>query len=247
MSPPPVFRLEGVRRGYGGAFHLDLPQFDVAAGECLAVLGPTGAGKSTLLRLLHLLEPPDAGTISFDGAPVPHPAPLDIRRSITMVFQRPLMFSGSVRDNVAIGLRWRSRVEARSVDGLLERFDLAHLARREARMISGGEMQRLAMARAMATRPRALLLDEPAASLDPGHVGAIEGIIRRVHRDDGTTIVLATHNIGQARRLADRVGLLVAGRLIEIAETSAFFERPRDPLTAAYLRGDLLTEGSSSP
>jgi tungstate transport system ATP-binding protein len=99
----------------------------------------------------------------------------------------------------------------------------------------------------MATRPRALLLDEPAASLDPGHVGAIEGIIRRVHRDDGTTIVLATHNIGQARRLADRVGLLVAGRLIEIAETSAFFERPRDPLTAAYLRGDLLTEGSSSP
>jgi tungstate transport system ATP-binding protein len=200
-----------------------------------------------LLRLLHLLEPPDAGTISFDGAPVPNPAPLDLRRSITMVFQRPLMFSGSVRDNVALGLRWRGRVEAGRLDDLLERFDLVHLAQREARMISGGEMQRLAMARAMATRPRALLLDEPAASLDPGHVGAIEGIIRRVHRDDGTTIVLATHNIGQARRLADRVGLLVAGRLVEIAETRAFFDQPRQALTAAYLRGDLLTEGTSSP
>jgi tungstate transport system ATP-binding protein len=157
------------------------------------------------------------------------------------------MFSGSVRDNVALGLRWRGRVEAGRLDDLLERFDLVHLAQREARMISGGEMQRLAMARAMATRPRALLLDEPAASLDPGHVGAIEGIIRRVHRDDGTTIVLATHNIGQARRLADRVGLLVAGRLVEIAETRAFFDQPRQALTAAYLRGDLLTEGTSSP
>jgi tungstate transport system ATP-binding protein len=124
---------------------------------------------------------------------------------------------------------------------------LAHLARREARAVSGGEMQRLALARAMACRPRVLLLDEPAASLDPGHVAVVEGIIRDVHREDGTTIVLATHNLGQARRLAHRTALLVQGRLIELGETEGFFERPRHPLTAAYLRGDLLTEESLPP
>jgi tungstate transport system ATP-binding protein len=92
-----------------------------------------------------------------------------------------------------------------------------------------------------------LLLDEPAASLDPGHAAAIEGIIREFHRQDGTTIVLATHNLGQARRLSERVGLLAAGRLVELAETEAFFDRPREALTAAYLRGDLLTEKSARP
>ena len=108
-------------------------------------------------------------------------------------------------------------------------------------------MQRLALARALASRPSALLLDEPAASLDPGHAAVVEGIIRDAHREDGTTIVLATHNLGQARRLAGRVGLLVAGRLVEEAETQAFFDRPRHPLTAAYLRGDLLTEDPKLP
>jgi tungstate transport system ATP-binding protein len=247
MTESSAFRLHGIRRGYGGAFRLDLPELEIAAGECLAILGPTGGGKSTLLRLLHLLEPPEVGTITFGGAPVAHPAPLAIRRSIAMVFQRPLMFSGSVRENVAFGLRVRGRVDWRRVDELLEGFDLAHLARREARMISGGEMQRLALARAIASRPNVLLLDEPAASLDPGHVGVIEGIIRRVHRDDGTTIVLATHNIGQARRLAQRVGLLVNGRLVEIGPGAQFFDRPSHSLTAAYLRGDLLSEDPSQP
>jgi len=247
MSPPAALRVENLRRGYGGAFRLDLPELAVEPGECLAILGPTGAGKSTLLRLLHFLDAPEDGRILLDGVPVAAPAPLGTRRSIGMVFQRPLMLSGSVRDNVAIGLRLRGRVDGRRVDELLTRFHLEHLVRREARDLSGGEMQRLALARALAVRPRVLLLDEPAASLDPGHVGVVEGIIRAAHREDGTTIVLATHNVAQARRLAQRAALLVAGRLVEIGPAQDFFERPRHRLTEAYLRGDLLTEDLSPP
>jgi tungstate transport system ATP-binding protein len=247
MSRAPAFEIEGLRRGYGGAWRLDLPRMDIREGEILAILGPTGAGKSTLLRLLDLLEPPEAGRLVYLGRLIGFPAPLDLRRTIAMIFQRPLMLNGSVRDNVAYGLKLRGLRDERWLDEVIARFDLTHLARRDARTVSGGEMQRLAMARAVVCRPRLLLLDEPAASLDPGHVGAVEGIIRDVHREDGTTIVLATHNLGQARRLAQRVGLLVQGRLVELDETEAFFERPRHPLTAAYLRGDLLTEDSLPP
>jgi tungstate transport system ATP-binding protein len=247
MSAPPILEVDAVRRGYGGAWSLHLPALDVREGEILAVVGPTGAGKSTLLRLLHFLEAPQSGRLIYAGNPVSVPAPLEIRRSIGMVFQRPLMLSGSVRDNVAYGLKCRGQVDRARVETLLRRFRLEPLAEREARAISGGEMQRLAMARAVASRPRVLLLDEPAASLDPGHMAVIEGIIREDHREEGTTIVLATHNLGQARRLAGRTGLLVDGSLIEIGETGAFFENPRDPRTAAYLRGDLLTEESAQP
>jgi len=247
MTQPPTFDIDGLRRSYGGRWRLDLPALEVQQGEFLAILGPTGAGKSTLLRLLHFLDAPEAGRVLYDGMPISFPAALEIRRSIGMIFQRPLMLSGSVRDNIAFGLKVRGERDPRRVDDLLSRFKLTHLARREARLVSGGEMQRLALARALSSRPRVLLLDEPAASLDPGHVAVVEGIIRDAHREAGTTIVLATHNLGQARRLAQRVGLLVGGRLIEIGETHDFFDRPRNTLTAAYLRGDLLTEEASQP
>jgi len=242
MSQTPTFEIQGLRRGYGGGWRLDLPALDVRQGEFLAILGPTGAGKSTLLRLLHFLDAPEAGRLVYEGMPVPIPAPLEIRRSIGMVFQRPLMLTGSVRDNIAYGLKVRRQREEGRVEELLHRFDLEHLAQRDARTVSGGEMQRLALARALASRPRVLLLDEPAASLDPGHMAVVEGIIRGAHREDGTTIVLATHNLGQARRLAQRVGLLAGGRLVEIGEAEDLFTQPRQPLTAAYLRGELLTE-----
>ncbi|HKY83197.1 MAG TPA: ATP-binding cassette domain-containing protein [Anaerolineales bacterium] len=242
MSQAATFEILGLRRGYGGGWRLDLPAIEVRQGEFLAILGPTGAGKSTLLRLLHLLDEPEAGRLVFEGIPIPFPAPLEIRRSIGMVFQRPLMLTGSVRDNIAYGLKVRRQREGSRVEEMLHRFDLEHLAPRDARTVSGGEMQRLALARALASRPRVLLLDEPAASLDPGHTAVVEGIIRDAHREDGTTIVLATHNLGQARRLAQRVGLLASGRLVEIGETEDLFTQPRQPLTAAYLRGELLTE-----
>ena len=123
MSQPPAFQIDGLRRGYGGGWRLDLPELEVGRAEFLAILGPTGAGKSTLLRLLHFLDAPEAGRVDYEGKPIPFPAPLEIRRSIGMIFQRPLMVSGSVRDNVAFGLRVRGQHDPRRVDDLLTRFD----------------------------------------------------------------------------------------------------------------------------
>src|SRR3989304_2243864 len=148
MTPPPTFEIDGLRRSYGGRWRLDLPALEVHQGEFLAILGPTGAGKSTLLRLLHFLDAPEAGRVLYDGMPISFPASLEIRRSIGMIFQRPLMLSGSVRDNIAFGLKVRGERDPRRVDDLLTRFNLTHLARPEARMGSGGEMQGLAAARA---------------------------------------------------------------------------------------------------
>jgi len=247
MSGLPLLEVRDLQRGYGGAWRLEIPSLEIERGQLFAILGPTGAGKTTLLRLLHGLDEPSAGRVIFEGRPLTCPPPIDVRRAMAMVFQRPLMLAGSVRDNLAIGPRFRGVWRDGSLAELLRRLDLEALARTPASDLSGGEMQRVALGRALACRPRLLLLDEPAAHLDPGHTAVIEGIIRAAHRQDGITIVLATHNLGQARRLAQRVGLLAAGRLVEVAATETFFERPRHPLTAAYLRGDLLTEGPKAP
>ena len=236
-----TFDVRDLRRSYGGAWNLHLPALEVRTGELFAVIGPTGAGKSTLLRLLHFLEASDSGRIAFEGRDVSFPAPLEVRRAIGMVFQRPLMLAGTVRDNLGFGLRLRGRRDDARVRELLERLAIESFADREARTLSGGEMQRLALARALAYAPRVLLLDEPAANLDPAHAALIEGIIRDVQRQQGTTVFLATHHLAQARRLAQRVGLLAGGRLVEIGETEDLFTKPRQPLTAAYLRGELLT------
>lgn len=241
MTGDPLFRLEGIRRGYGGAWRLEIPSLEVHGGELLGLIGPTGAGKTTLLRLLHLLDPVEAGRVDFAGRPVGLPGGLEVRRQIGMVFQRPRMLSGTVRHNIGLGLRLRGLRQEGRVDALIEQFDLKSLAGRDARTLSGGEMQRLALARALAYRPRVLLLDEPAVNLDPGHAAAIEGIIREIHRRAETTIVMATHNLAQARRLTQRVAFLAGGRLVETGPTRDLFRRPRQPLTAAYLRGGLLT------
>ncbi len=241
MSEAPEFRLEAVSRGYGGPWRLEVPDLVIRRGEIFGLIGPTGAGKTTLLRLLHLLDPLDSGRIEVRGRPVAVPGPVALRREIGMVFQRPPMLSGSVRDNVGLGLRLRGRRDPARLEELLARCHLQPLAAREARSLSGGEMQRAALARALAYQPRVLLLDEPAANLDPGHLSLIEGIIREEHRRAGTTIILATHNLAQARRLTRRLAVLAAGRVLEIGSTASVFRRPRNPQTAAYLRGGLLT------
>jgi tungstate transport system ATP-binding protein len=234
-----LYRLQGVEQSYGDPWRLEIPELEIETGDFLTIIGPTGAGKSTLLRLLHLLDAPAAGRIEFAGEPVAYPAPLGLRRQIGMVFQRPLMFSGSVRRNIDLGLRFRGARDETWIQRLLTEFDLEPLADREARLVSGGEMQRVAVARALAYQPRVLLLDEPAASLDPGHLRAIEGIIRAAHGGRKMTIVAATHNLGQARRLSTRVAMMSGGRLLEIQETEAFFTRPREAETAAYLSTEL--------
>jgi|Deesub1362A_J573_1020465.scaffolds.fasta_scaffold01159_10 tungstate transport system ATP-binding protein len=236
----PLYILEGVRKAYGGRTVLDVEHLEVRCGEVLAVVGPSGSGKSTLLRLLNFLEPPSGGRILFEGQPISLPVPLATLRRVTMVFQRPQLLNRSVEANVAYGLKLRGRPRDGRVQQVLARVGLASLAGAPARSLSGGEAQRVALARALVLEPQALLLDEPTANLDPYNVGLIEDLIRAQNAEQGTTIVLVTHNVFQARRLAHRCALLLEGRLIEVAPTEAFFEESADPRTAAFVRGEMV-------
>ena len=239
----PLFVLNQVTRSYDGQTVLAVRRLTLERGEILAIVGPSGAGKSTLLRLLNLIEPPSQGELYFRGKLMSNGSavPLAERRRVTTVFQRPLLLDRTVRANVAYGLKLRGlRGEAARVDESLERVGLLSLAHRRARKLSGGEAQRVALARALVIRPDVLLLDEPTANLDPYNVGLIENIVSQLNHDQGTTIVLVTHNVFQARRLAHRVGLMLEGRMIEVADTHTFFEAPSDPRTAAFVRGDMV-------
>lgn len=236
---PDLYRLNGIKQSYAGRTVLDVETLSVRAGEILALVGPSGAGKSTLLRLLNFLEPPTTGTILFDGQPVSSQPPLSLIRRITTVFQRPLLLNRSAHDNVAYGLQLRGLTVDGRVNEALEQVGLVGFAGEAAHKLSGGEMQRVALARALVLRPDVLLLDEPTANLDPYNVGLIESIVREQNALHGTTIVLVTHNIFQARRLAHGVGLLLGGKLVELAPTIDFFERPSDPRTASFVRGEM--------
>ncbi|MBI5394329.1 MAG: ATP-binding cassette domain-containing protein, partial [Verrucomicrobia bacterium] len=166
--------------------------------------------------------------------------PIATRREITTVFQRPALLRASVRDNVACGLRLRGDPADGRVTDMLQRVGLKELAKAGAHKLSGGEMQRVALARALVIRPAVLLLDEPTANLDPYNVGLIEEIVRQQNSEHGTTVVIVTHNVFQAKRLARRVGLMLDGRMVEVSETEKFFGSAADPRTSAFVRGEMV-------
>ena len=206
------------------------------AGPVSVILGANGAGKSVLLRLCHGLLAPTAGRIAWDGGFVGDP-----RRRQAMVFQRPVMLRRSALANVAYGLALAGRGRVARIAlarQTLERIGLLGLAERPARLLSGGEQQRLALARAWVLRPEVLFLDEPTANLDPSATRAVEVIIRDIAAE-GTKVIMTTHDLGQAKRLADEILFLHRGRLIERADRTTFFTQPATPEAEAFLRGDL--------
>ena len=199
---------------------------EIAAGPSTVILGANGAGKSVLMRLMHGLLAPTSGIVSWSGA-----------GRHAMVFQRPVMLRRSALANVAYALELAGQ-DAGSAMAALEEVGLAHLAHRPARVLSGGEQQRLALARAWALHPEVLFLDEPTASLDPSATREVETVIRAFDAA-GTKIVMATHNLGQARRLGDEVIYLHQGRVLERAPVEAFFAQPATPEAAAFIKGEL--------
>jgi tungstate transport system ATP-binding protein len=239
----PLYRLADVTKEYEGRRILQIDRLDVHQGEIFALVGPSGAGKSTMLRLLNFLEPPTTGKIHFlDALFGPsQEVRLELRRRVTTVFQRPVLLNRTVWDNVSYGLRLRGqRGSHGQISATLEQVGLGDMAHQRARTLSGGEAQRVALARAMVLRPDALLLDEPTANLDPYNVGLIEDIVRTLNREQGTTIVLVTHNVFQAKRLAHRVALMLEGRLVEVADAETFFKASGDPRTGAFVRGEMV-------
>ncbi len=228
--------LDGVAFEAGGRRIIDGVSTMLDAGPRTVILGPNGAGKSVLLRLCHGLLAPTAGTIIWNSPELPGGP-----RRQAMVFQRPVLLRRSVLGNVMYALRlagvprWQSEAHARAA---LCKVGLDLHADHAARVLSGGEQQRLALARVWALRPEILFLDEPTASLDPGATHEIERIIADLH-EAGTKIVLVTHNLGQAHRLGDEVLFLHQGRLVERAPAGQFLKHPASPEAARYLEGEL--------
>jgi tungstate transport system ATP-binding protein len=232
-------RLQSVGFRIGDARLLDGIDLDIDPGATLVMVGANGAGKSLLLRLCHGLIAPTSGLIASRlGVGIGRAE----RTRQAMAFQRPVLLRRSAVANIrfalaARGIAWRFR--QRRAHEALERFGLADLAHRPAWVLSGGEQQRLTLARAWALEPELLLLDEPTSALDPAATLAVEEAIR-AFRAMGITVVMSTHDLGQARRLADTVAFLARGRLVEHAPAISFFGRPCNPQTVAFLRGELV-------
>jgi tungstate transport system ATP-binding protein len=228
--------LDNVSLQAGATVILDRLNLMIAPGPPTLIVGPNGAGKTSLLRLCMGLTLPSSGRVSWGGQADSKP----LRRAI--LFQRPVMLRRTVAANVAYALAQAGsprHVRASRIAALLERVGLADLARRPARKLSGGEQQRLALARALARDPEILLLDEPTASLDPAATRAVEEIVLMA-AGSGIKIVMASHDLGQVRRLAGDVILLVRGALCERGPVADFLDHPTTPEAAAFLRGDLV-------
>jgi tungstate transport system ATP-binding protein len=212
------------------------------------MIGPSGSGKTTLIRLLDLLDRPTSGTIRFDGIDAlgTERGRLALRRRMGMVFQKPAVLNVPVAENVGFGLKFRGADRStitRKVKESLELVGLAHLAGRRAVTLSGGEMQRVALARAMVTEPDVLLLDEPTANLDPVSSEAIENLIVRINREMHTTVVMSTHDMIQGQRLADRIGVIIGGRLAQIGSTNDIFYQPNGSEIARFVGIDTVLHG----
>jgi len=229
-------RLADVSFAVGGRSLIDRVSLEIGAGPSTIILGANGAGKSVLMRLMHGLLRPTSGRIDWN-APERQGAP----RKQAMVFQRPVMLRRSAHANVAYALQIAgvpAQQRAGLVQEALESVGLVHLAHRPARVLSGGEQQRLALARAWALHPEVLFLDEPTASLDPSATREIESVIKAFDAA-GTKVVMATHNLGQAQRLGDEILFLDQGRLVERAPVGQFFSKPQSAQAAAFIKGEL--------
>ncbi len=216
---------------------LDRVSFDIEPGKCVVIMGANGAGKSLTLRLIHGLDAPSAGTIAWRGAKA-----AEARLHQAMVFQRPILLRRTAAANIDYALDVRGVAKAKRAERVTEALELVGLgdiANRPARVLSGGERQLLALARASSLNPEVLFLDEPTASLAPAAAKRVEQAIFAIHAA-GTTIAMATHDVGQARRLADEILFLHEGRLVERAEASRFFAAPQSREARAYLNGELI-------
>jgi len=244
-----VIRIAGVSREIRGKKILDGINLEIQDGEIFTLIGPSGSGKTSLIRIIDLLDTPTAGTIFFNGADssTANSGRLALRRKMALVFQKPAVLNTTVAKNVAFGLKFRGVSEPeidRRVEAALDLVGLTGFSGRRAVTLSGGEMQRIALARAMVTEPKVLLLDEPTANLDPVNSELIEDLIIRINRDFETTIILSTHDMIQGQRLATRIGVIMNGKIAQVGDLHEIFYRPRGVDIARFVGIDTVLHGT---
>jgi len=243
-----MIRIEKLTKTFGNAETIKETDLEIRAGEIFTFIGPSGSGKTTLIRLIDLLEWPTSGTIFFDGKDTAgtEQERLAIRRCMGMVFQKPAVLNTTVAENVAFGLKFRGVPYAdaqRKVQDALDLVGLPEFTNRRAVTLSGGEMQRVALARAIVTEPDVLLLDEPTANLDPVSSDLIEDLIVRINKKFKTTIIMSTHDMIQGQRLADRIGVIMDGRLVQTGSAGDIFYQPGAREIARFVGIDAITGG----
>jgi tungstate transport system ATP-binding protein len=233
-------QVEDLNQIYGSKAALKGVSFSLEKGDVFGLIGPTGAGKTTLLRLLDQIEVPSSGRVYFEGQDVTGSGRLrsGARRKISIVFQKPVVFNTSVYENVAYPLKVRgnnAKTVAERVNMMLKTVGLEGYGKRNARTLSGGETQKVALARALVTKPQVLLLDEPTANLDPLSLDKIEKLVVQFNRDYGTAMVIATHEMAQGQRLADRIGVMIEGELVQVGKPTEIFSTPKDLRVAHFV------------
>ena len=238
--------IKNLSKNYGTKTVLKSVSLSVQKGEIYTIIGPSGSGKTTLLRLIDILEKPSDGEITFDGlkySSLKNNGVVSLRRKMAFLFQKPIIFNMSVFDNVAYGLNLRKiggdiiKEKARNV---IDKVGLSDFENENALLLSGGEAQRVALARCMVIEPQLLLLDEPTANLDPTNVILLERIIKKMNKDLNTTIIIATHNMLQAKRLGRKVGFLLEGELVEEGTSNYIFNNPQNNKTKDFIEGKMV-------
>lgn len=243
-----MIRIERLTKKFGATETLHEITLEIRKGEIFTFIGPSGSGKTTLIRLIDLLDIPTSGSIIFDGqdTDTTETGRLAIRRRIGMVFQKPAVLNTTVAKNVAFGLKFRGmdkNLIPEKVRSALDLVGLNGFEERQAVTLSGGEMQRVALARAMVTKPDVLLLDEPTANLDPVSSDLIEDLILHIKREFGTTILMSTHDMIQGQRLADRIGVIMNGRMVQVGSSAEIFYQPKGKEIARFVGIDAITGG----
>ncbi|MDD2568274.1 MAG: ATP-binding cassette domain-containing protein [Clostridia bacterium] len=242
----PLFKLENISKIYANNTVLKNIDLTIESGISYAIIGPSGAGKSTLLRLMNLLELPSFGNLYYNDQSVANANEsvlLPLRRQMTMVIQNSQMLAGTVEDNMKIGLKLRglpNSIIQEKIKQALAFVGLKNLVNRKANTLSGGEIQRIALARAITLEPKVLFLDEPTANLDPQNVAMVESLISDIQKQFSTTVIIVTHNLFQAKRIAEEVIFMHQGKIIEKASAKTIFNDPAENLTKQFVHGTMI-------
>jgi putative ABC transport system ATP-binding protein len=235
----PLFSLRHVAQERGDTMVLEDVTVDIPRTAITALVGPSGAGKTSMLRLLNRLDDPSSGEVLLDGQPITSYAVGELRRRVGFVFQRPAMFPGTVADNLRIAVELGvpgAATDPLPMDRVLTAVELsAEYLARDARRLSGGEQQRVSIARALKTRPQVLLLDEPTSALDPEVADRLLATVAEVQKKYGVSVVMVTHRLGEARTASTWTIMLEAGRLVEAGPTGQLFTAATNARTRAYL------------